>query len=109
MQRKCLKGVWSLLCILGHGSCAGCQEHPAGPTHSKESRHHVLPSPELSNCCHFQLLTRRNSMGRAEKIKKKEKEKSTMVIRMNCLELDNQKGVAKQCSGKMIRRERHSV
>lgn len=62
------------------------------PTHSKESRHHVLPCPELSNCCHFQFLTRRNSMGRAEKEeKKKGKEKPSMVIRMNCLELDNQK------------------
>lgn len=94
MQRKSFKGEWGLLCILGTGSCAGCQEHPAGP-HSQqgEQAHHGLPCPELSNCCHLQFLTRRSSMGRAEKKKKRKKEKAkpSMVIRMNCLELDNQK------------------
>lgn len=31
IERKSLMGVWSFWGALGQGSCAGAQEHPAGP------------------------------------------------------------------------------
>lgn len=98
MQRNSLKGEWEGFCAFwATGAVLAARSIP---TNSKESRHYVLPCPELSNCCHLQFLSRRNSMGRVEKErkknkkekrKKKEREKPSMVIRMNCLELDNQK------------------
>lgn len=111
MQRRSLKGEWGLLCILELSWVPGAS--CTSPLTARRAGTMSCPaqnSQTAATCSSLpEEIAWEDLKRKEEKKKKKEKEKPSMVIRMNCLELDNQKWVAKQCSGKMIQRERHGV
>lgn len=94
MQRKTLKesgafcAFWALEAVLPARSILQV------PTHSKGSRHTMAfpaqSSQIAATCSSLPEETAWEELKRKKK-RKKEKAKPSMVIRMNCLELDNQK------------------